>query len=85
MAFNRLDNVRVLLAGGAAVEGRDNAGRTALMSAASHGHGEIAAALLAAGADLNAKDEEGRTALMHAREHQHQDVALLLQEAGAKE
>jgi ankyrin repeat protein len=54
------------------------------MSAASHGHGEIAAALLAAGADFDARDEEGRTALMHAREHHHQDVALLLQEAGGK-
>lgn len=51
-----VDAVKRLVASGAAIEQRDNHGRTALLIAAHGSHDEVVRALAAAGADLNAKD-----------------------------
>jgi ankyrin repeat protein len=48
--------VRRLLAAGAAVDGRDDRGRTALLAATHADRPEVAALLIAAKADVNAKD-----------------------------
>jgi len=62
------DVVQALLAKGAAVDLRNNAGLTALMTAVSGNRVDLGCvrALLAAGANANARDDEGRTALMWA-------------------
>lgn len=58
--------VGLLLKRRARVNARGTLGRTALMTAALHGHVEIARALVQAGADVNLADERGATALMEA-------------------
>ncbi len=63
------DIVELLRKGGAALNAKDNIGRTPLMYAVGDvGNKASLKALIAAGADVNAKDKYGRTALMHAAE-----------------
>jgi hypothetical protein len=54
----------LVLAAGGAVDGRDHAGRTALMHAVLRCDLPLARALIAEGADVNARDHEGHTPLM---------------------
>jgi hypothetical protein len=61
-ARGRADQVQALLGKGAALETRDNHGRTALMLAAQHGYPATVRALLEKGADATARDERGGTA-----------------------
>jgi TonB family protein len=58
----------LLLSAGAAVDGRDKLGRTALMIAAVRDRWDSVNGLLSAGADINAVDKAGRSALLYALE-----------------
>lgn len=75
--------VRDLLRSGTDVNARDRHGQTALMLAAHHGHGEIAAILVEAGADLDVAAKHNLTALMLAIVAGHAAVARVLVQAGA--
>ncbi len=57
-----LATIDILLAANAALDLADNRGRTALMTAAERGHGDIVKALLKAGADPALKDRDSKTA-----------------------
>jgi uncharacterized protein len=57
-----LRTVKLLLARGAKIDLVDDRGQSALMIAASLGHGPIAQALLAAGADRTLRNKNGKTA-----------------------
>ena len=72
--------IQALVAVGADIEARDNAGRTALHIAVDDKHNipdDGVQALLAVGADVNAKDKEGRTALICALEHNSPGIVKL--------
>jgi ankyrin repeat protein len=58
--------VELLLKKGAAVDTRDEAGRTALHYAARRGHEELLQLLLEKEAAVHARDDEGRTGLHYA-------------------
>ena len=75
---------RVMLEGGADVEGEDRHGRCAIHWAAILGHKDTVAVLLEHGADINAV-WYGWTALHHALDDGHADTAALLREHGAVE
>ncbi|KAL6238471.1 hypothetical protein BDW75DRAFT_227905 [Aspergillus navahoensis] len=62
----KVDVVKALLGMGAAVDGVDRAGRTALGFAARAGKTGVARLLVEAGASLTKVDREGMTALDHA-------------------
>lgn len=74
--------VQLLLAKGARVEARDNAGLTALHQAASEGCEDVVALLLQSGARASTADASGSTPLMLSAEKGHVGVVrLLLQRA----
>jgi uncharacterized protein len=81
---------RVLLAAGAAVEGDPGDRETPLITAASYGDAEVAAALVEAGADLDvlaapdAGGVPGGSALLHAAVFGMTDVLDVLVAAGAR-
>lgn len=80
--------VRRMLAAGADVNSRDEAGATLLMQAAQAGNLAMVEAVIDAGADVNASDERGWTALVKAVYNHEQkrgfgDVVRALIEAGA--
>ncbi|MCG8340563.1 MAG: ankyrin repeat domain-containing protein [Cytophagales bacterium] len=78
-----------LLAQGAAINAKDNAGFTPLHWAAKKGHQEVVTQLLEAGAEINAKDQQGWTPLHWAAQEGHQEIVLKLAKhaarAGSKE
>ena len=75
--------VKALLAAGAAVNAKDQEGRTALDLAAQEGHTETVKALLAADAAVNTKDDLfGSTALELAAAEGHTGIVRLLKAAG---
>ena len=76
---------RVMLEGGADVEGMDWTGRRAIHYAASFGHNDTVAVLLEHGADVTAVYGEGFTALLVATHLGHADTAALLREHGGVE
>ncbi len=63
---------RALLDAGAEVDARQQAGFTALMAAAMHGHEELAQLLLERGADATLASDDGKTAADFAREGGHE-------------
>jgi ankyrin repeat protein len=63
---DNLEGVRALLAGGKAVDERDELGCTALHFAADRGNVDMVRALVGVGADVNAQDDEGQTPLHYA-------------------
>lgn len=79
-----LRGVQGALAQGAAVDGRNPNGATALLLAASSGSLPVVQTLLGAGADVNAADNNGRTPLAAATAGGYDDVARALKAAGAR-
>jgi Ankyrin repeats (many copies) len=73
-----------LLDQGAALEARDEFGRTPLMLAVMQRKPEVVRLLLDRGADPNAADNAGRTPLQHAKRENLPEVAALLERAGAR-
>jgi ankyrin repeat protein len=73
----------ILLDAGAATNGVDREGETALMKASGHGLKESVKVLIEHHADVNRKDVKGRTALMHAAAGYVSDAIPLLLENGA--
>jgi ankyrin repeat protein len=73
-----LDIVKLLLENGAAADGRNSGGVTALLRAVAAGKREEAALLLSRGADPNLPDEKGRTPLSAAREGKDEGMIALL-------
>ncbi|PON34778.1 Ankyrin repeat containing protein [Parasponia andersonii] len=71
-----------LLEHGAAINGRDQHGWTALHRACFKGQVEVVRALLEKGVDVDAKDEDGYTALHCAAESGHADVIELVVKKG---
>jgi ankyrin repeat protein len=73
------DLMQQLLQHGAAVNGRDESGRTALIDAASRGQAEAVRMLLDAGADVEAKTKiEKKTALLLAADQGHVKIVQML-------
>ena len=73
-----------LLNQGAALEARDDAGRTPLMLAVMQHKPEIVRLLLDRGADPNVADSAGRTPLQQAKQENLREIAALLERAGAR-
>ncbi|XP_022934257.1 uncharacterized protein LOC111441474 [Cucurbita moschata] len=76
-------SIQLLLDSGAALNGRDQNGWTALHRAAFKGHTDAARALIDIGIDIHAKDDDGYTALHCAVEAAQADAVQLLVERGA--
>ena len=76
---------RVMLEGGADVEGEGRIGRRAIHDAAFLGHKDTVAVLLEHGADVNAEDVFYVTPLRLATINGHADTAALLREHGGVE
>ncbi|MEZ0224001.1 MAG: AAA family ATPase [Alphaproteobacteria bacterium] len=72
-----------LIASGAALDGRDEKGRTPLILAAWRGHADIMQALVRAHAPLDKKDNLGNTALIFAAWQGHAEIVTFLLAAGA--
>ncbi|EEF36691.1 protein VAPYRIN [Ricinus communis] len=72
-----------LIENGAAINGRDQHGWTALHRAAFKGNVEVVRTLIDKGIDVDAKDEDGYTALHCTVESGHVDVIELLVKKGA--
>lgn len=84
VARGRIDDVRVLLAGGASANVRDETrNETPLMAAAAAGATDIVALLLAYDALIDAKDDDGNTALWQAVSHGHAATVAALVAGGA--
>ncbi|KAK7290661.1 hypothetical protein RIF29_05239 [Crotalaria pallida] len=75
--------IQKLIEGGAAINGRDQHGWTALHRASFKGRIDAVRALLEKGIDVDAKDEDGYTALHCAVESGHADVTEVLVKKGA--
>jgi ankyrin repeat protein len=73
-----------LLNQGAALDARDEHGRTPLMLAVMQGRLDVVRLLLDRGADPNIADSAGRTPLQQAKQDNLREVAALLRRAGAR-
>jgi hypothetical protein len=79
-----VEAIRVLIAGGTAVDNANNAGHTALMVAAFNGHAAAIRGLLTCGEDVNKAANNGGTALMAAAWNGHAEAAAILLDNGAR-
>ncbi|CAE7588513.1 KIDINS220 [Symbiodinium sp. CCMP2592] len=79
-----LNVAEVLLKVGVPLEGRDERGRTALVSAATQGLVNVVDFLVRAGAQLEARDQHGDTALVLAASNGDLEVLEVLIRAGAQ-
>jgi uncharacterized protein len=79
-----LEATRELLARGADVTVRDDAGATALVVAAYGGHVDVARELIEAGADPDAKDETQQSAYLIAASEDHPELLELALDNGAR-
>jgi ankyrin repeat protein len=79
------DVVDYLVSNGAAIDARDNAGRSPLFAAASSGQLDVVDYLLQNGADVNAADARGRTPLNEAMMRGQAEVVKMLIDHGAKQ
>ncbi len=70
-----VDMVSQMLEAGAAMNGRDDSGCTALHFAADRGNVDVARLLIQAGADVNAQDADGQTPLHYAAITEHREVS----------
>ena len=78
-----IDGAQALLSDGAAVDGRDGQGWTALMHAANKGYVLLVEMLLRAGASPDIRAPDGATALFIAVMNGHPEAIALLMRAGA--
>jgi hypothetical protein len=76
--------VQALMDQGAALDERDERGRTPLMLAVIGGRREVVRLLLDRGADPNAADHSGRTPLQMARQANSREIATMLEQSGAR-
>jgi ankyrin repeat protein len=74
----------VLLNQGAALDARDDHGRTPLMLAVMQGRLDVVRLLLDRGADPTIADGAGRTPLQQAKQQNLREIAALLERAGAR-
>lgn len=74
----------ILLANGAAINARDNTGRTALMIAIQANARDTVTYLLSHGARIDAKDKKGETPLMYAIRRKNPAMIQLLLDKGAR-
>ena len=81
--FNHLDEVKLLLKKGAAINAANNVGITPLHLAALAGHTDMVTLLLANKADVKAKDVFGLTPLHCAAQYGHADTIKVLLANGA--
>ncbi len=79
-----IDQIRLHLSIGTAVNAKDKKGRTALHNAARQGHTEIARLLIAWSANVNAKTKNGQTPLHDAAYCGNGEIAELLIVKGAE-
>jgi Meckel syndrome type 1 protein len=77
--------IQTLMDQGAALNERDQLGRTPLMLAVIDGRRDVVRLLLDRGADPNAADHSGRTPLQMARKANLREIAALLERSGAHE
>jgi ankyrin repeat protein len=78
-----IDELQLLLGGGADMDARDSHGQTALMLAAVKGYGPVVGWLMERGAALDHTAKYGLSALMLAVVGGHVDVVRRLADAGA--
>ncbi|XP_045506072.1 poly [ADP-ribose] polymerase tankyrase [Colias croceus] len=81
--YGRREVVEILIAGGAALQARDEGGLQPLHNACSFGHADVVRALLAAGAPPAARDNWGYTPLHEAAAKGKIDVCIALLQHGA--
>lgn len=67
------------------IDGKSSSGKTALITAAEHGHVGTVIALFGRGANLEVTDPQGNTALMRAAAKAHHEAFLMLLSAGARD
>ncbi|XP_045782017.1 poly [ADP-ribose] polymerase tankyrase [Maniola jurtina] len=82
--YGRREVVELLIAGGAALQARDEGGLQPLHNACSFGHADVVRALLAAGAPPAARDNWGYTPLHEAAAKGKVDVCIALLQHGAE-
>jgi ankyrin repeat protein len=78
-----LAEVEKLLHGGADIEQRDSAGRTAVLAATDGNHVQVVRALIARGADVNAQDNQRDSAFLLAGARGYTDIVRATLFAGA--
>ncbi|MHB9130476.1 MAG: ankyrin repeat domain-containing protein [Armatimonadota bacterium] len=82
-SHSQIDTVKLLIARGVDINGKDTEGWTSLHWAAQNGDIDIVELLVTGGADVNSKANDDSTALNSAAAEGHADIVKLLMENGA--